>query len=77
VTLNPDHPAPNNGAAGFGAVAASGVFGGARVMQDGSAAARVSAQVGGRRLEADALLYPHLEEEVLVIWAGGHSYEFR
>jgi hypothetical protein len=47
------------------------------VHRDGSAAARVRAEVGGRRVAADVLLYPHLDEEVLALWSGGHAYEFR
>jgi hypothetical protein len=68
VSLQPDAGA----AAPLGAVA-----GGARVAGDGSASARVSCEVAGRRLVADALMYPHLDEEVLVVWADGHAHEFR
>ncbi len=47
------------------------------MRRDGSASATVGAEVGGRRVAADALLYPHLDEEVLVLWSGGAAHEFR
>jgi len=47
------------------------------VRRDGTVSARVRAEIGGRRVLADALLYPHLDEEVLVIWTAGRSFEFR
>jgi hypothetical protein len=72
VALRPDPPSPApHGAAAWAAA------GGAAVAADGSAAARVEARAGGRRLAADALLYPHLDEEVLVVWADGRAHEFR
>lgn len=37
----------------------------------------MTAQIGGRLVAGDALLYRHLDQEVLVIWAGGHAHEFR
>lgn len=47
------------------------------VSEDGSVSGRLRAEVGGRLVSADVLLYPHLEEEVMVVWTGGRSHEFR
>ena len=70
--------APDEGAAGSGAGGGGVVVGGATVRPDGSVAARVTAEVGGRRVAADALLFARgADEDALVLWLGGAAHEFR
>jgi len=36
-----------------------------------------SAEVAGRRLQGNVLLYSHAGEQVLTLWVAGRSHEFR